>query len=444
MNLKRFSSLLAGKLIQQASSLTGTGATAAPGLYALKIDPKLIASLSRQLEKNIIITGTNGKTTTARMISQMLENAGISYIHNRAGSNLLRGIASTLIKNVSLTGKIPSGVFGLWEVDEAVLSQACQQLKPDIVIINNLFRDQLDRYGEIDTIAKLWQQTLESLSVKTIKIINADDPVLSAISRQIPNVCYFGLDPQTPGQNVSRHSADSIFCYLCGSKLVYRRFYAGHLGIYSCPKCPQLQPEKCCQASKKNSQITIESNQQKTVFKSNLPGLYNLYNFSAAACAGAKLKLDKYFLSTFANFRPAFGRVEKIKYKNKTLRLFLVKNPTGFNQVIATLINELKVKNIVCLIAVNDFLADGRDVSWLWDVDFEKLTPCLKQTIISGTRARDMALRLKYCDYNNYFIQEDLKKALDKLLAYPTKELIILPTYTAMLALRKLLGKENL
>lgn len=423
MDIKLSLAIFVGKFISRINLLTGSGGTAAPGLYALKIDPDLVPKLSRKLSKNILLSGTNGKTTTTRMISQILTRANYIHIHNRTGSNLLRGIASTLIKN-----NINKKTIGLWEVDEAVFPIASAQIKPDIIILTNLFRDQLDRYGDLDYVANKWQDALKDLPKETIKILNADDPALVFLGQHLTNVYYFGLDPQTPATKIQTNSMDSVFCFKCGAKLNYRKFFVGHLGIFSCPKCHLKQPAKFI---------------QKSHFE--LPGLYNQYNYSAAILTANKLNISREKINdALANFVPAFGRIETIKTSDKTIRLFLVKNPTGFNQVISTVCDELKKNNITCLVAINDLIADGRDVSWLWDVDFEKLVKNLKYCITSGLRAYDMSLRLKYADFTKLETIENLNSSVNKLLKTDSKEVFIFPTYTAMLEIRKILVDKKL
>ncbi len=515
-----------GKLISFLLKITGTGGTAAPGLIALKIYSPLIQKLSSQLGKNILITGTNGKTTTARMLATILNQAKIKHLHNRAGSNLLRGIASALIKNVSLLGKLPKNYLGLWEVDEAAFPLACKAIKPNIVLISNLFRDQLDRYGEIDTLASKWQKALEKLPKNSTIILNADDATVASLGKNLPGkILYFGLSYKKLGSKKPKHASDATVCPYCFSELKYKACFVSHLGIYSCPKCGQIQPKKnvylkkvTFQKNRQNKQtLLFERSRELLTDKTSrflphsagstrriktttaLPGTYNLYNFTAATTLALALKIPKNtIIKGLTNFKPAFGRVEKIRAGNKTLNIFLVKNPTGFNEVIETLIkpkltqyplsfersrelaqirtsrlirfNRTRSKNkvrdsykrkkqLTCLIALNDLIADGTDVSWIWDVAFEKLIPHLKNVIVSGTRAYDMALRLKYANKTgnwkpalpagrlatgNWKIQPNLKKAINQLLTTNNQQLYILPTYTAMLEIRKILNKMGL
>lgn len=438
--------IVIGKVVAWLTNIQGSGSTAAPGLVALKIEPNLVAKLSSQLKKNIVITGTNGKTTSSRLIAAILKQAGIKIIHNRAGSNLLRGMASTLINKAALTGRLPSDCWGLWESDEAVFPEACRQIRPQLVLVNNLFRDQLDRYGEIDTVAKGWRQALNQLPKDSIVVLNADDATVASLGKNLANkVYYFGLNDRKLAGAKPDHASDATVCPYCFSSLKYEACFSGHMGIYRCPNHGQIQPQK---------DFAINNAGKYKKFSAKLPGNYNLYNLAAAISLASVLKIDPSLISAgIDNFRPAFGRVEKIKFKNKAIKILLVKNPTGFNEVIHTLTSNSHAT--VCgsysaLIAINDLIADGKDISWLWDVNFEKLAPKMERVIVSGTRAYDMALRLKYSNAamkqsnNETMIEPDLQKAVVQLLNLNSQTLYILPTYTAMLEIRKILNRMGL
>ncbi len=458
-SLKLALAIIIGKIINFLVKTTSGGGTAAPGLIALKIDPLLVQKLSIQLKKNILVTGTNGKTTTTRMISQILNQAGLKHLHNRSGSNLLRGIASTLIANCSLFGEFPADFLGLWETDEAAFSEVCRNVKPQIVLITNLFRDQLDRYGEIDTLTQKWQKALKEQPKESVVLLNSDDAAIASLGKSLrQKVIYFGLGDKNLATNMPDHASDATVCPYCFSELKYEACFVSHMGIYSCPKCGQIQPSPQIKLTKfypESSKVEIKI-LGGVSFKINLPGNYNLYNFTAACAAASALKVKAEIIAkALAKFRPAFGRLEKIKIGEKILNILLVKNPTGFNEAINTLILTQDFKNqpgLACLIAINDLIADGTDVSWLWDVNFEKLAPHLKRVIVSGIRAYDMGLRLKYSNltinqFKNLTIEPNLKKAISQLLAIRQpagKQLYILPTYTAMLKIRKILNKMGL
>ncbi len=423
-------------------NLLGFGATALPGWLALKIEPRLIIKLTASLKKNILVTGTNGKTTTTRLIASIFKEAGQPFIHNRSGSNLLRGLASVLIKEANLKGKILARTWGLWEVDEAVFPLACEQIKPQVVLIANLFRDQLDRYGEIDKVAQSWHQALLKLPATSAVVLNADDATVASLGKNLKSkVFYYGLAEENWGRAEPDHASDATLCPYCLQKLTYSLCFGGHMGNYSCPRCGQIQPKK---------HFILKKTALKEVSE-KLPGVYNLYNLAAANALTTALNFsEKQIIAGLKNFKPAFGRMEKVSLDHKTLHLFLVKNPTGFNEVIKTLTSHSLPKGVrrhlTCLIAINDLIADGTDVSWLWDVNFESLIPYLKTVIVSGRRAYDMALRLKYAQHPfgfKFYLQPQIKKALNQFLLYNEADLYVLPTYTAMLHIRKILNQQG-
>lgn len=454
--------ILIGKLISLSLRLLQLGGTAAPGLYASKIDKNLIRKLSRQLKYSVIISGTNGKTTTTRILATIFSQAGWEYFHNRTGSNLLRGVISELIKHIGYNG-LPKNRIGLWEIDEAVLPLAIKSLRPKIVVLTNLFRDQLDRYGEIDVLAKKWKQALKQLSKETIVILNADDPTVASLGQNLRcKTLYFGLKDKLKGDKFLSHASDATMCPYCLLPLNYQVCFVSHLGLYKCPKCGDIQPKtniNCTQVKflKENyTQLDINYLSNKYFIKINLPGIYNVYNALAAFAVSVSLKINpEKIIRGFQQFRPAFGRFEKIKLKEKMLQILLVKNPTGFNQVLKILPHLSGGNSFSCLIALNDLIADGQDVSWIWDVDFEnfKKYKKLQKIIVSGIRAEDMTLRLKYSNFksqiankfqSNIKLEKNLKKAISNLINQSNKNLFILPTYTAMLEIRKILNKMKL
>ncbi len=428
------------------------GGTAAPGLLALKIDSQLLKKLSQNLKFSLVVSGTNGKTTTSRMLASVLKSAGIPYFHNRTGSNLLRGITSELIKWSSLRGNLENKI-GLWEVDEAVLPEAISQLKPKIVILTNLFRDQLDRYGEIDTLAKKWKQALKGLAETATVIINSDDPTVASLGKDLKTqVIYYGIKDKSLGSQTLSHASDATACPYCLRPLKYLSCFVSHLGRYQCLSCGQIQPKTqifCSEAVIEPENLKIKINGQ--LIKVKLSGIYNVYNVLASFATAKALKIDiKKVVEGFQNFQPAFGRFEAIQLAGgKNLKILLVKNPTGFNQVLKTLIRLAENKKVALLIALNDLIADGRDVSWIWDVDMEMLRQLhLEALIVSGTRGYDMGLRLKHANFqfpiSNFQIEEKLKTAVEKIINQNNKDLYILPTYTAMLEIRKILNKMGL
>jgi len=428
-----------------------SGGTALPGLIALKIDANFVIQAAKKLDYSIIITGTNGKTTTSRMISEILSKDSIKVLHNRAGSNLKRGIASTITEKAGFFGKLPQAV-GLWEVDEAVMPELVLEIQPKILIVLNLFRDQLDRYGEVETIRKKWQKGVENLSQDSTLVLNALDPSVASLEKNAKaKVISFGLSDLNQLQTQVARAADQIFCPMCLQKLDYEKVYLSHAGIYQCIKCGFKTPvldfwAENISFSAMSSHFTIKRQSLEKNINLQIGGLYNILNAVAAFSVGKILNIDSDKIKEALNgFEAAFGRMEKIKVGNNFIYFYLIKNPTGANEVIRTLFKDPESKNV--LLALNDKIADGTDVSWIWDVEFEKLVGKTEKLIITGIRAYDLALRLKYAGLDKpNLITTDFKKAIKETFVLK-KDFYYLPTYTAMLDLRskltKTLGKKQ-
>ncbi len=438
-----------GKFIIFVSRLfnLGNGSTW-PGHIALNLNKNFIKDLLKNSKvKIILIVGTNGKTTTGKLIQTILERNGKKVFQNESGANLLNGIASSLLLHSSILCTINYD-FAIFEIDENTLPLILKEINnPEFIIILNLFRDQLDRYGEVNTIAAKWKMALSKLSSKTKLILNADDPQVAYlgyyhISKAIPipyrkrsydEVFYFGLKDKTLTTTNYQHASDSTYCPNCAKKLVYNSIYFSHLGNWECKKCRYKHPEK----------IFVDS----PIYP--LVGMYNEYNTNAAVLIARQIGVDeKIIKNALHSFKPAFGRQEKLRFRSKNIQIFLSKNPTSFNESLRT-INEMGARNI--LIALNDRIPDGRDVSWIWDVDTEEYIKNFNSVIVSGDRALDMGLRIKYSQpiiHDSLFIiQENLNKAIELSLEKTPKSetLYILPTYSAMLEVRKILtGKKIL
>ncbi len=399
-----------------------------PGHIALKIDNNLarnILKLNPQLSI-VLVAGTNGKTTTTKLIQDVLVSQGKRVFRNSSGANLINGITSACIKHATLSGKLNYDV-AVFEIDENSLPLIISELQgtKTAIILLNLFRDQLDRYGEVNTIAKKWLNALQKMPKETILVTNGDDPMLRFIGENSNlHAFYFGLSEKYMKKMDAPHDVDFLFCPHCGTELHYSKRSYSHMGIYTCPKC--------------------KFEHKKTATFEHLPnpmfGIYNKYNINAAAL----LLLKTFGISetniheTLKTFAPAFGRQEVINYKEKKIFLLLSKNPTGFNQSIQALLGQDKNPNVLLLL--NDRIPDGRDVSWIWDVEFESLKDS-KNIIISGDRAFDMAIRIKYADMNGFTTLSDISQALTTSLKL-TKEnetLYILTTYSAMLEIRKIM-----
>lgn len=447
-----FISIIIGKIILGLNRFTGSGGSALPGLIIEKIYPNFLVRVSKKsFSKGIIlVTGTNGKTTATKMIANVLDQAGVSYLHNRAGSNLTRGIISAIIEKIKVNGRVPLGL-GLFEVDEATLEDVITKLNPSIVVITNLFRDQLDRYGELDKTVKKFTVALENSKAKIC--LNSDDPLVAGLSVHIKDrsrIVFFGVDDTSQEAMSDENIIDATTSPVSSSKLIYSKRYYGHIGIYRSENkdfirpVPQIRLTKMVSSAKSKSNFEISAFSQKAEITIPLIGLYNIYN-SLAAISALKL-LD--FIDNddikmgLKNVSPAFGRMEKINYCNRDMHLLLIKNPTGFNQVIQTFI--LPNPQTKLLIIINDNYADGRDVSWLWDSAVEKLSSHRSKIIVSGARAYDMGLRLKYAGVKDFVIEPDTNKSLARLVndTKIKEKVFVLPTYTAMLDIRSKLVKK--
>lgn len=411
-------------------SLRLGAASVLPGSLARRIEPKLLQLLSQQVKNGVIlIAGTNGKTTTALLLCTILEHKGYKIAHNSTGANLENGLATALIENASLLGSLNVD-YAILEVDENIVPRVLKPLQPRIILCLNLFRDQLDRYGEVDTISKRWTNVIATLPDETVIIPNADDPTLSYLGQQLhQKVLFFGLNEPENYLEAIPHAVDSIYCPRCGHPLDYQGVYLSHLGDFTCPSCG-FSKSKPSLESGKWSQILV--------------GLYNKYNTLAAATAAKELGVDETTIrETINNFQAAFGRAEDLVIDGKKVRILLSKNPVGTNETIRVVTQST---DKTTLLVLNDRTPDGTDVSWIWDVDTEKLVERGGTLVVSGDRVYDMALRLRYsqpclASKINLIVEEDLKKAIHTALEHtPTNETLhILPTYSAMLEVREVL-----
>ncbi len=402
----------------------GNGSTW-PGHIALGLNKNFISDiLSNTPLQIILIAGTNGKTTTARLIRTALVENGKKVIQNESGANLLNGIASALILNSNLFGKLNHD-FAIFEIDENNLPLILKEINPDFLILLNLFRDQLDRYGEVNTIAGNWKSAIAGLSSKTRLILNADDPQIAYLGNNLKrHTFFFGLDAL---KKIPQHAADSIYCPKCGNKLSFITISFSHLGNWLCLHCGLKRPTSDI------SDFEIYP----------LSGVYNKYNVLAATLLLKQIGFDfKQINDAFKKFSPVFGRQEKISYKGKKIQLFLAKNPTSFNQSY-TAIKDIRAENL--LLVLNDRIPDGRDISWIWDIDLQGMEN-FKNIIISGTRLYDMALRIKYEGCRNFQTIENLEKAINTGIDLIGKDeiLFVLPTYSAMLEVRKILTGRSI
>jgi lipid II isoglutaminyl synthase (glutamine-hydrolysing) len=420
------------------------GGTSLPGKVLIRLEPHAIAELAARLTcGSIVVSATNGKTTTAVMTASILEHAGVSLVHNRAGANMAGGIASTLLA-AARPGRRIDGELGLFEVDEFWLDRVTAELEPRAVLLCNLFRDQLDRYGELETIADRWAGVVASLPVSARLVLNADDPLIADLGREFADVTYFGVEDGSVALAEMQHASDSKHCRRCGAAYAYEAIYLGHLGVYRCPSCGQERPAPAVAAEEveldgtRAARFSLRTPAGTVPVQLPLPGLYNVYNALAAAalCLQLGISLDHVAAGLHA-VTAAFGRGERVSVGGVELSILLVKNPAGANEILRTLALERGELDILAIL--NDRTADGKDVSWVWDADFELLASRVRKVTCAGTRAAELALRLKYAGVpvDRLRVVPNLTAALDEALANaPAGRLFALPTYTALLELR--------
>jgi UDP-N-acetylmuramyl tripeptide synthase len=422
------------------------GGTTVPGKLLWKLDPQAVDELARRLPLgSALISATNGKTTTAAMVARILSGRA-RLAHNSSGANLVSGVASTLLA-------ARGAELGLFEVDEAALPEVARRLRPRAVCLGNLFRDQLDRYGELELVAERWRAAVRELSGDAALVVNGDDPQVGDLGREHPaRSTVFGVDDPRHAHPALQHAADSKWCIRCGTPYDYAAAYIGHLGDYRCPSCGHARPHLDVVGREieldgiERVSFALVTPEGTRRIELEVPGLYNVYNALAAAslarALGASLDEVEEGLGAFS---PAFGRFERIELDGKSLLVLLIKNPAGANEAIRTLLTG-KAPGLA-LVALNDATADGKDVSWIWDVDFEPLLPGLERLVATGDRAAELALRFKYggLDEGAIDVVPDLETALDHALALTPAggELVALPTYTAMLALRDIVARRG-
>jgi lipid II isoglutaminyl synthase (glutamine-hydrolysing) len=443
---------LAARTVGAASRASGRGGgTTLPGRLLLRLDRRAIVKLGSRLDRGVtLISATNGKTTTAGMLAALLGADGREPVHNRAGSNMTWGIATALLEQ--------RGREGLFEVDEAWLPRVAAELDPSLVVLGNLFRDQLDRYGETEALASEWARTVGKRAGRTRFALNADDPLVADLGRddegrRRTGIVYFGIDDTAQALPELQHAFDAKHCRRCGHPYEYARAFVGHLGHYSCPNCGAGRPDPDVAATgielhgMDGSTLTVRIPGGELAVELPLPGLYNVYNALAAIAAGLELGIAAERIGpALGQTRGAFGRVETIAVGPKRVSILLIKNPAGTNEVLRTLSLEAADGELDLWIALNDGIADGRDVSWVWDADFELLGGTVRRVTCAGTRAPEMALRLKYAGWPEgaIAVEPRIAPSLDRAVAEAPQRLFALPTYTALLELHKLLSSRGL
>jgi UDP-N-acetylmuramyl tripeptide synthase len=439
--------IAAARAAARLSRLVGAGGgTTVPGKVISAIDPSTLDRLARRLPIGcVLVSATNGKTTTAAMVREILAPR-VRLAHNASGANLVSGVTSALLA-------AKGAELGLFEVDEAALPEIARRARPRVVCLGNLFRDQLDRYGELEHLAERWRETARELPAEAVLVVNGDDPQVGDLARERAGSIVFGLgDPRHSAPEL-QHAADSKWCLRCGHPYEYSAVYVGHLGDYRCPNCGHARPELDVVAQDielrglDGVDFTLVAPEGEQRVRLAVPGLYNVYNALAAASLAIALgtSLD-HVRDGLERFGAAFGRFERIAVGERRLLLLLVKNPAAANEAIRTLVTGGAPK--LAVLALNDAIADGRDVSWIWDVDWEPLLGGLERVVVTGERAAEMALRCKYGGFPEEAIEvlPSLERALDRGLELtpPGSDLVLLPTYTAMLALQRIVADRGL
>jgi UDP-N-acetylmuramyl tripeptide synthase len=435
--------ILAARAVGGLSRLAGTGGgTTLPGKLLWKLDPSAVDRLAARLPRgSALVSATNGKTTTAALAAAVLGSRA-RLAHNASGANLVSGVASTLLAS-------PEAELGLFEVDEGALAEVARRVRPRAVCLGNLFRDQLDRYGELELVAERWRAAVQELPPETSVVVNGDDPQVGDLARERPGGLVFGVDDPRHAHPALQHAADSKYCLRCGTPYEYAAAYVGHLGDYRCPRGDHARPPLDVAARAieldglESASFELTAPAGATRVRIALPGLYNVYNALAAAslalALGASLEEVRLGLERAG---AAFGRFERIAVGDRSLLVLLIKNPAGANEAIRTLVAGGAPR--LAVVALNDATADGKDVSWIWDVDFEPLLAGLSQVVVAGDRAAELALRFAYAGFSRdaIVVVPELEEALDRGLELTPAggELVVLPTYTAMLGLRKIVA----
>ena len=438
--------LAAARATAFASRATGRGGgTTLPGRVLTALAPDAPRRLAQRLPRGcVLVSATNGKTTTCALLAEVLRGR-VQLARNSAGANLASGIASALAVREAASAEL-----GLFECDEAALPAIADQLAPSAIALGNLFRDQLDRYGELELVAARWRELVSRLAPETTLVVCADDPLTASIAEGHPALVRYGIDDPAVALAAAPHAADARFCVRCGRAYDYRAAYVGHLSDYACPNCGNARAPLDLAARAVNlrgldgTAFDLCRGDEHVRVELALPGLYNVENALAAAALAVELGEPLAVIADgLARFRGAFGRFQRLRVAEAELVLLLIKNPAGANEVLRI----LPAGDATLLFALNDRIADGRDVSWVWDVDWELIAPRLRHVVTSGTRAADAALRLKYAGVNGAAIEvvPDLAQALDR-----TAELAaggtgyVLPTYTAMLELQRVAATRGL
>lgn len=442
--LRKVLAILVGKAGITFSRMLGNQGTDFPGRIARKIYPPILKELAREINEEIfIVTGTNGKTTTTNMIAAMIREKNYNYVHNQAGANMLGGITTAFIEATNLNGK-KSFDYALLETDEANVPLLLKELTPRVILITNFFRDQLDRYGELDHTINLIKDAVKDTDIELV--LNADDPLVAHFQNETGLHCwYYGFKPTIYDTKESTESREGRYCVFCGQELQYERYHYAQLGKFYCPQCHNKNPQANFSGDNLQMTPTISFQANDIIVKSPYQGFYNAYNILAAVSLAKLVGIqDEIVQAAIAKYRPRAGRLETFIINEKKAILILVKNPTGLNQTLGMLNQDPASKNV--FMALNDNAADGRDISWIWDADVELISgeqSNIKQIICSGQRSGDMAVRVKYSGVNqeNILIKSSLEEGIKTAVELDSKVAYIISTYTALFQCQKILRK---
>ncbi|MDP4143750.1 MAG: Mur ligase family protein [Bacillota bacterium] len=444
IKINTFFSIITSKIIIKLSNRLFKGGTNFPGRIALRMDKHVLSTITKDY-KIILITGTNGKTTTTNMIYSMIKDSGKDVITNSTGANLRPGITACFIKYFSFKNK-STDKYAVIEVDEANLKLITEYVSPRAIVVTNLFRDQLDRYGEVYTTLNKILEGLEKVPDAEL-ILNGDESLLGDLA--IPNKkIYYGFNYALDNNTQISINADAKFCKKCKHPYKYDYITYNHLGKFYCEQCGYKRPEldfyidDVKELSPSGSLVNINGYE----YYINQPGIYNIYNGLCAYSVAKTLDIgNSYIFNSLKSQKSSFGRQEAITINNKEIKIILVKNPAGYDQAINTITLDKRDLNLAVLL--NDNYADGRDVSWIWDVNFESLsTLSIKKVMVSGIRLYDMAVRLKVAGIENdkFLMAEDYEQLLKDIENCEGEIVYVLATYTAMIDFRKFLHSKGL
>ncbi len=444
--------IAAGKTAGTLARRLGKGdGTSLPGLIARLIEPTVLSTLVGEAKvPAIVIAGSNGKTTTGRLVSALLRAEGIVTLSNAAGANLVQGVTSLAVNNADLHGRLAEGML-VAEVDEGALAQVVPELVPRAVLVLDLFRDQLDRYGELHAVSDAIEAVARALPLDTAWIVNADDPVVASLaSERRGRRVTFGLDLDHSTDRITR-AADSIRCPRCRSDLVYEQVYLSHLGSYRCPGCGLKRPPldvavTALRVGASETSLTVQAGSSELVLRIPQAGVHIAYDVAAALAVMLGLDVPlSHAAEALEAVRPAFGRLETAHIGDRRIVLGFVKNPTSYNTTLQALRFAGEPRQL--LVAASNTKVDGEDFAWLWDVDFESAAARLERVTVTGTRAWDLANRLKYAgvDPRSITVFGSASRALDAAFASiaPGGRLTILAGYTPTLELRSLMNRRG-